>query len=43
VFGRVTEGMDVVERIKGVETGNKAGHSDVPVEPVVIEKATVAD
>jgi peptidyl-prolyl cis-trans isomerase B (cyclophilin B) len=43
VFGKVTEGMDVVEKIKGVETGNKAGHSDVPVEPVVIEKATLAE
>lgn len=43
VFGRVTEGMDVIEKIKGVETGNKAGHSDVPVEPVVIEKATLAE
>jgi len=43
VFGKVTEGMDVIEKIKGVETGNKAGHSDVPVEPVVIEKATLAE
>ena len=43
VFGRVSEGMDVVEKIKGVETGNKAGHSDVPVEPVVIEKATLTE
>jgi peptidyl-prolyl cis-trans isomerase B (cyclophilin B) len=43
VFGKVTEGMDVVEKIKGVETGNKAGHSDVPIEPVVIEKATISD
>lgn len=42
VFGKVTEGMDVVDKIKGVETGNKAGHSDVPNEPVVIEKATLA-
>lgn len=43
VFGKVTDGMDVVEKIKGVETGNKAGHSDVPVEPVVIEKASISD
>lgn len=43
VFGKVTEGMDVVDKIKGVDTGNKAGHSDVPVEPVVIEKATIAE
>jgi len=43
VFGKVTEGMDVVEKIKGVDTGNKAGHSDVPIEPVVIEKATLTE
>jgi peptidyl-prolyl cis-trans isomerase B (cyclophilin B) len=43
VFGKVTDGMDVVEKIKGVDTGNKAGHSDVPVEPVVIEKATLSE
>jgi peptidyl-prolyl cis-trans isomerase B (cyclophilin B) len=43
VFGKVTEGMDVVDKIKGVDTGNKAGHSDVPVEPVVIEKATLSE
>jgi peptidyl-prolyl cis-trans isomerase B (cyclophilin B) len=43
VFGKVVDGMDVVERIKGVDTGNKAGHADVPVEPVVIEKATLSE
>ena len=43
VFGKVVEGMEVVEKIKGVETGNNAGHSDVPVEPVVIEKAALAE
>ena len=42
VFGRVTEGMEVVEKIKAVETTNRAGHSDVPVEPVVIETAEVS-
>ncbi len=36
VFGQVIEGMDVVDAIKGVKTGNKGGHSDVPLEPVVI-------
>lgn len=36
VFGKVTEGMDVVDAIKGVKTCSKAGHSDVPVEPVLI-------
>ena len=39
VFGKVVEGMDVVEQIKGVATTNRAGHQDVPVEPVVINKA----
>jgi peptidyl-prolyl cis-trans isomerase B (cyclophilin B) len=43
VFGQVTEGMDVVDKIKEVETANKAGHSDVPVEPVIIEKAEISD
>ena len=41
VFGKVTAGMDVVEQIRDVATGNKAGHQDVPVEPVIIEKAVV--
>lgn len=40
VFGKVTEGMDVVDAIAAVPTGNSAGHSDVPVEPVTIESAT---
>jgi len=43
VFGRVTGGMDVVDAIAGVETGNRGGHQDVPVEPVVIREVRVAD
>jgi peptidyl-prolyl cis-trans isomerase B (cyclophilin B) len=43
VFGKVTEGMDVVNKIKGVKTGNRQGHQDVPVEDVVIEKAIVVE
>jgi peptidyl-prolyl cis-trans isomerase B (cyclophilin B) len=39
VFGKVTDGTDVVDQIKQVKTGNKAGHQDVPVEDVVIERA----
>ncbi|MBL8437268.1 MAG: peptidyl-prolyl cis-trans isomerase [Zoogloeaceae bacterium] len=39
VFGKVTEGMDVVNAIKGVRTGSKGFHQDVPVEDVVIQKA----
>ena len=42
VFGKVVEGSDVVDKIEKVPTGNKAGHSDVPVEPVIIEKAEVS-
>ena len=42
VFGKVTDGMDVVEKIKSVKTGSKGFHQDVPQEPVVIEKVTVA-
>ncbi len=39
VFGRVVSGMDVVEKIAAAETGNVGGHSDVPLEDVVLEKA----
>lgn len=38
VFGKVTSGMDVVNKIKAVKTGSRAGHQDVPLENVVIEK-----
>jgi peptidyl-prolyl cis-trans isomerase B (cyclophilin B) len=43
VFGRVAEGMDVVNRIKGVKTGNQDGHENVPFEPVVIEQALLGE
>jgi peptidyl-prolyl cis-trans isomerase B (cyclophilin B) len=42
VFGRVTAGADVVNKIKGVKTGASGMHKDVPVTDVVIEKAEVA-
>jgi len=43
VFGKVVEGMDVINKIKVVDTGSRAGHQDVPVEPVVVEKAEIVD
>lgn len=39
VFGCVTEGMDVIDRIAAVKTGNKAGHQDVPLTPVEVRSA----
>ena len=39
VFGRVAGGMDVIDRIAAVKTGRRAGHDDVPVEPVVVTLA----
>lgn len=41
VFGKVVEGMDVVDQIEAVSTASRGGHQDVPVEPVVITKAVV--
>ena len=38
VFGKVTDGMDVVDKIATVATGNSGGHADVPVDDVVIIK-----
>lgn len=43
VFGKVTEGMDVIQAIEKVKTGNRGGHGDVPLEDVVIEKVTVVE
>lgn len=41
VFGRVTKGMDVVNKIKTCETTSRAGHQDVPVDDVIIESTEV--
>ena len=43
VFGKVVEGTDVVDKIEGVKTGRRGMHDDVPLDDVLIEKATVVD
>ncbi|MHC8732327.1 peptidylprolyl isomerase [Arenicellales bacterium IMCC56312] len=43
VFGQVTDGMNVVEAIAAVQTGNAGFHQDVPVEDIVVEKVTITD
>ena len=43
VFGKVTEGMDVVDKIRSVRTGNRGFHQDVPMEDVIIESAEVIE
>ena len=41
VFGKVTSGMDVVEKIRNVPTGNKGPFENVPLEPITIKRATL--
>jgi peptidyl-prolyl cis-trans isomerase A (cyclophilin A) len=41
VFGKVVEGMDVVDKIRAVPTGARGMHRDVPLEPIVIKKASL--
>ena len=41
VFGKVVEGQEVVDKIKKIRTGNRAGHQDVPTEDVIIESAEI--
>ena len=41
VFGKVTAGMDVINKIKGCKTGSKGGHGDVPVEDIVVNTVSV--
>ena len=43
VFGEVTEGMDVVDKIAGVTTGSNQGHQDVPTEPIFIKEVVIID
>ena len=41
VFGKVTDGEEVLDKIRCVQTGSQAGHQDVPVEPIIIESVTI--
>ena len=43
VFGKVVEGLEVVDAIRKVKTGSKGFHQDVPVDDVIIEKAVVVE
>lgn len=43
VFGKVTEGTEVLDKIRAVSTTSRAGHQDVPVDPVIIESVEVID
>jgi len=43
VFGKVVEGLDVVDAIRKVKTGSKGFHQDVPVDDVIIERAIVVE
>lgn len=43
VFGKVTSGQETVDKMKVVETGTNGFHQDVPVEPITIEKVSIAD
>jgi cyclophilin family peptidyl-prolyl cis-trans isomerase len=43
VFGRVSDGMDVIDAIASVATGNQGGHQDVPLDAVIISEVTIAE
>ena len=43
VFGKVVDGLDIVEKITKVKTGSKGFHQDVPADDVIIEKAVIAE
>ncbi len=43
VFGKISEGMETIEKMKAVATTMKAGHQDVPAEDIIIESATVVE
>lgn len=43
VFAKVTDGMDVVNKMKSAATGSQGGHQDVPVEAIIIQRVSIAD
>jgi peptidyl-prolyl cis-trans isomerase B (cyclophilin B) len=43
VFGKIVDGMDVIEKIKGVSTGNQGGHGDVPDDTIEITETVISD
>ncbi|MDA8677080.1 peptidylprolyl isomerase [Luminiphilus sp.] len=43
VFGKVTQGEDVLDKIRCVQTGSQGGHQDVPTEPIIIESISVTE
>ena len=43
VFGKVVDGMETIDKIKALSTGHRAGHQDVPMNDVILEKVTVAE
>ncbi|NOX76024.1 MAG: peptidyl-prolyl cis-trans isomerase [Gammaproteobacteria bacterium] len=43
VFGKVVNGLDVLDKMKEAATGSRSGHTDVPLEDILIEKAEVVD
>ncbi len=43
VFAKVSEGMDVIDKIAAVPTGTRAGHQDVPIDPVIVHSAKRLD
>ena len=43
VFGKVTQGEDVLDKIRGVQTGSQDGHQDVPTEPIIIESVSITE
>lgn len=43
VFGKITQGEDVLDKIRGVQTGSQGGHQDVPTEPIIIESVSITE